>query len=137
VAEVPGTPTLLSVTASETKGGDYGVELVWSQSNYADYYSIHYGVESGKYIYGVANVGNTTTYRIGDLNKGQVYYFSVQAHNECHASNHSNQLRFPQDKIEAHELANTANGFSLAMWSTVFSGITTMGAAVLRMKSII
>ena len=77
-AAKPGTPTIISAIRngnSET--------LTWSAAANATYYSIVYGTTPGVYQYGVANVGNVTSYTINDLTPGVNYNFAVNAVNDC------------------------------------------------------
>ena len=57
-------------------------KLTWSSVANATYYSIIYGSAPG-YQYGVANVGNVTSYTVDSLNPGATYHFAVNAVNDC------------------------------------------------------
>jgi hypothetical protein len=74
---VPGTPTIIS--AVRTGNSE---KLTWSAVTNATYYSIVYGNLPG-YQYGVANVGNVTSYTINSLSTGTTYHFAVNAVNDC------------------------------------------------------
>ena len=55
-------------------------------------YVVDYGTASGSYTQGV-NVGNTTSYTVGNLPDGQIYYFAVAAYNSSGAlSDYSNEV---------------------------------------------
>lgn len=85
----PDAPTLLSVDFVQI---DPEVKLVWSGVEPSSHYAISYGLEPGKYIYGVPNTGKTTNYIIGGLEQGRDYCFAVRAVNECAPSELSNEL---------------------------------------------
>jgi len=80
----PPTPQLLSVVRNGSTA-----KLTWSPVTPVSYYSIVYGTTPGNFIYGVANVGNTTSFTIGSLNPDTTYYFAVNAVNNCMPSDRS------------------------------------------------
>ncbi|RJR15403.1 hypothetical protein C4579_02340 [Candidatus Microgenomates bacterium] len=59
------------------------VTLYWNQVSNADHYGIVYGTKSGVYTWGAANIGNTSSFTVGNLTSGVSYYFAVFAVNEC------------------------------------------------------
>lgn len=63
---------------AEAGPGANQITLNW-QRYYSDVtgYSIMYGTEPGKYIYGAANIGNVATYTVGYLQPGVRYYFRL------------------------------------------------------------
>jgi hypothetical protein len=77
-ATKPGTPTILSSVRSGNSQ-----TLTWSSVANATYYSIVYGTTPGVYQYGVANVGNVTSYTVNALAPRVTYHFSVNAVNDC------------------------------------------------------
>lgn len=87
-ATTPEAPTLLSVTSI----GLGEVELVWTEVTSATHYSIVYGPSSGNYLFGVANTGKVTIFRIGNLDPSVNYCFSVRAVNDCAPSELSNEI---------------------------------------------
>ena len=68
---------------TEVVGGN-GVKLVWDQNALASSWTVAYGVESGKYIYGVDRFGDNSSrsITISNLPNG-TYYFVVRANNGC------------------------------------------------------
>jgi hypothetical protein len=83
-AAKPPAPTLISVVRSGTTA-----QLTWSAVTPVTNYAIFYGLEPGKYIYGVPNTGNVTSYVVGSLQPGVKYYFAVRAVNDCMPSDGS------------------------------------------------
>ena len=77
---VPGTPTLK--TLKSLGGGS--VELTWDNVASASSWTVGYGVQSGKYIYGVHNFGDSASrgIKINEL-PGGTYYFALRANNGC------------------------------------------------------
>ena|SRR3989338_8126621 len=64
-----------------TKSGE--VRLNWLKAERADRYTVAFGVSSGNYIYGAANVGNTDHFDVRFLTPGKRYYFAVKGANDC------------------------------------------------------
>ncbi|HJX46011.1 MAG: hypothetical protein A2V72_02710 [Candidatus Nealsonbacteria bacterium RBG_13_37_56] len=90
-ASPTSSPKLLTAeTISNTR-----IKLTWTKAgNPVTFYTVYYGLEKGKYIYGNPNVGgaNTTTYTVGSLNTGTTYYFIVIPGNGCTLGPISNEL---------------------------------------------
>lgn len=60
-------------------------------------YIVDYGTASGVYTQGI-NVGNITSYTVGNLTDGQAYYFAVAAYNSAGAeSEYSNEVSKTMD----------------------------------------
>jgi xylan 1,4-beta-xylosidase len=57
-------------------------KLDWAQNNTADGYVIRFGVAADKLYNSVEILGNKTHYDLNCLNKGQQYYFKIDAYNE-------------------------------------------------------
>lgn len=78
--EAPAAPTFSFVRRS----GASEIEIGWNKTNRANKWTIAYGKEPGKYIYGVADFGdeNTSSAKIGMLPTG-VYYVVIKASNGC------------------------------------------------------
>ena len=76
---VPGTPTIKTLTTSTDS-----VTLSWDGVSNATSWTVAYGVETGKYIYGVHNFGTSgsTGLTINSL-PGNKYYFALRANNDC------------------------------------------------------
>ena len=74
----PPAPVITSVVR---KGAS--ATLTWNVVPQATYYSIIYGNEPNKYIYGVANTGNVTTFTINAQDLNTKYYFAVIAVDNC------------------------------------------------------
>ncbi len=87
-AQVPGAPTLLEATQFDP----HQVNLLWTPVDPSTHYSIVYGLLSGNYTYGVADVGKTTSFRVGGLASGAKYCFAVRAVNDCMPGALSNEI---------------------------------------------
>jgi hypothetical protein len=98
----PPAPQLISVVRNGATA-----KLTWSAVTPVTYYSIVYGTKPGEYIYGVANVGNTTSYTVGSLDPNSSYYFSVRAVNDCTPSDPSTSPR--GQVLGASTFAGTGN----------------------------
>lgn len=61
--------------------GNGQVRLNWVRSDRSTWYTIGYGLQPGRYIYGVSNTGNTDNFTIGYLTPGRRYYFAVRGNN--------------------------------------------------------
>lgn len=85
-AQTPPAPYLKTLTVL----GGGGVELVWDPVAEATHYNISYGPSSGNYLYGVANTGKVTSFRVGGLGTG-TYCFALRAVNDCAPSGLSNE----------------------------------------------
>lgn len=59
-----------------------------------DHYSLEYGIEPGKYIFGASNIGGKDgrTYLVQSLQPNTTYYFRVRAGNDCATGEWSNEL---------------------------------------------
>ena len=64
--------------------GQGEVELFWDKVDGASSWTVAYGVEAGKYVYGLSNFGdsNSRGIKISYLPNGK-YYFVVRANNDC------------------------------------------------------
>jgi len=88
---VPSTPILISAVSNSNNTAT----LTWSSSiGRVSNYLVSYGTVSGKYTYGNPNIGGqgTTSYTVGSLTNGKIYYFVVAANNVCGASKFSNEM---------------------------------------------
>lgn len=85
---VPAKPWLY--LAKYVKSGE--VELKWDKVNDASSWTVAYGVQPGKYIYGISNFGdsNSRSINIKSLPAGK-YYFAVKANNGCMPGAFSNE----------------------------------------------
>ena len=110
----PIPPTLLSVV----KSGDDSVDLIWSSVTDARYYLISYGLESDQAQFGIPDVGNVTSYRIGGLDLDNYkYYFHVSVVKGCQVSEPSNEVSYPSDVGgQILGLADTGINFNLLKW---------------------
>lgn len=59
------------------------VRLNWIKVPDASSYGVGFGVESGKYIYGLPSVGDTNNFTVRFLVPGKKYFFVVRANNGC------------------------------------------------------
>lgn len=71
---------------------DNQVKLVWDKNDKATSWTVAYGVESGKYIYGLSQFGDNS-WRSITINSlpGGTYYFVVRANNGCMPGEFSNE----------------------------------------------
>jgi len=84
-ASVPSIPSNFTArTATANK-----IDVSWSSIDNVSHYGIVYGLKPGVYIYGAANVGNTTQFTVGGLAANTRYYFAVFAVNDCASSGYS------------------------------------------------
>jgi len=73
-------------------------------------YVVDYGTASGSYTQGI-NVGNTTSYTVGNLSDGQTYYFVVAAYNSAGAeSEYSNEVSKAMDIAQSPVLTINKTG---------------------------
>ncbi len=82
------------------------VIVSWSPNSEPDLagYKIYYGVES---FTKVVNVGNTTSYSIGDLTAGNTYIFAVTAYDDSrNESEYSNTVSFEVKDTEGPEIVS-------------------------------
>ncbi|MBN1263498.1 MAG: fibronectin type III domain-containing protein [Candidatus Pacebacteria bacterium] len=128
-AAVPGAPVLLSVTPADD------VELIWTEVSPATHYSIVYGLESGQWLYGVANTGRTTNFVVDGLAPETEYCFAVRAVNDCAPGPLSNVICTGQAGgasrgrvLGATSLAGT--GFN---WRFIGLGVYTLGCLCLSL----
>lgn len=130
--QAPESPVLLSVTRSGTDG----VELIWTQPDAnVEYYVLSYGLEPGKYIYGVSNTGKTTTFRVGSLDLSKKYYFTVRSQKGCAVSAASNELSYPRSVGGAGGLASTdSQMISYLLGVMVSGGVGTTAWSLWQMK---
>ncbi|MEK7165622.1 MAG: cohesin domain-containing protein [Patescibacteria group bacterium] len=85
IKNAPLAPTGVQVDSE----AETAVTLYWQESLYATSYGVVYGRTPGKYEYGAADVGYTTSLRIGNLAPNTRYYFAVFAVNDCAPSGYS------------------------------------------------
>ncbi len=100
----PGTPVLTSIKRIGSTA-----TLSWNPVQNATHYSISYGVESGKYLYGVPNTGNVTQFTIGSLDPNKTYYWEVRAVNNCMPSDASSQ---PSAARGGGDILGSSTGFA-------------------------
>lgn len=120
----PPSPTLTSVV-SKANGI---VTLTWvAVTDPVSNYLVSYGVESGKYIYGNANVGpqGTTNYTVGSLAADKKYYFVVAANNNCGTSGFSKELSAFANPISATLPPTTISTTKPTVTSTPYIPIAT------------
>ncbi len=61
---------------------DCKAKLDWTKNNTADGYVIRFGLAADKLYNSIEILGNKTHYELNCLNKGQQYYFQIDAYNE-------------------------------------------------------
>lgn len=78
--EKPGAPSFSYVR----NAGNNQIEVAWDGVDKANSWTIAYGIEPGKYIYGMANFGDnqSRSVRINMLPPG-AYYMVIKANNGC------------------------------------------------------
>jgi len=87
-AQAPGNPGNLKAARGPKVGQ---VTLTWDNASGATHYSILFGVQSGNYIYGAVDIGNTNQFVVNSLTPGRLYYFTILAWNGCASSGYSNE----------------------------------------------
>ena len=131
-ADKPAATTITSLKRSQTKA-----ILTWNKVNIATHYTISYGIEPGKYIYGVPNTGNVTTYTIDKLDPSKKYYFIVYAVNDCMPSKESQPVgavasASDSEFVEYAAGQNLPNaGVSLPTYAGIGIGILIVAAAII------
>jgi hypothetical protein len=83
----PDAPSYLQATVIDS----HSVRLNWPQVTNATHYGVVYGTQPGVYIYGASNVGNVSSYTVGNLVFNTRYYFAVFANSECAVSSYSSE----------------------------------------------
>ncbi|HJX59443.1 hypothetical protein A2V61_02465 [Candidatus Woesebacteria bacterium RBG_19FT_COMBO_47_8] len=86
-----GPPKLVSATPISNSQ----IKLTWTKAtDPVTFYTVYYGTKKGTYIFGNPNVGgaNTTSYTVGSLGTGVIYYFIVIPGNGCTLGPISNEL---------------------------------------------
>jgi len=103
--EAPKVPYLVSAVTS----GKNEITLNWSKvAGNVTHYSIAYGVAKNKPMYGAANVGNVTSFKVNGLSGGGTYFFTVKAVNDCTPSVASNKVGV---KVGGKFISTPAQGF--------------------------
>jgi hypothetical protein len=122
----PPTPALLSVDRSGSTA-----TVRWTAVTPADHYSISYGTQPDKYIYGVPNVGNVTSFTIGSLDPNTQYYFQVRAVNNCMPSDPSGSTSGQVLGASTGEVLGLAyTGDSIYVYLTAIAGVTLISLGV-------
>lgn len=105
--EAPKAPRIISAVTS----GKNEITLNWEKpvSGNVSHYSISYGLLKGKPLYGIANAGNVTSFKVAGLAGGVTYYFTVKAVNTCTPSVASNEVAI---KVGGKFINTPAVGFS-------------------------
>jgi len=77
------------------------VKLVWDKSDRSSSWTIAYGVESGKYIWGIDKFGNgeLRSFTVGGLPAG-TYYFVVRGNNGCMPGPFSDEVKVVAGKAK-------------------------------------
>lgn len=120
----PNAPTLNSVRRSGTTA-----TLTWTAVEFATHYTISYGVEQNKFIYGVPNTGNVTQFTVGSLDPNKTYFWEVRAVNNCAPSDASSMPRGGGDVLgESKGFASTGNVESIIL--TMGLGLILLGLSL-------
>jgi hypothetical protein len=101
----------------------------------AEYYLVSYGLESGKYLWGVPNVGRVTSFRISGLDMNQKYYFQVRSHKGCAPSEGSNELSYPHD-VTGQVLGLADTGEHDGRIALVLGLLVSMGLTLIGMRMV-
>jgi len=109
---IPGAAPILSLVNE----GVNSVELTWTSVSPVTHYMIRYGLSSGNYPYGAADVGNVLGKVIEGLSAGRTYYFQVAGVNGCQPGPWSNEVSaFPSGAVFGGEVPPPAEGFEEAV----------------------
>ena len=102
---------MLAVTLGGAAAEASSVTLAWDPSTDTSItgYRISYGNQSGVYT-GSVTTSKVTSYTIGTLAPGLVYYFTVQAVNSSGLSPRSNEVAMVLDPPPAYPASNDING---------------------------
>lgn len=128
----PGTPSLSVTRTSSTTAA-----LSWNSVNDVTHYAISYGLSAGNYEYGVANVGNTTSFSVGGLAPNTNYFFVVRAINDCQPGDESNEVSIGTSGGQVLGISSETGGRgqvlglsteSLAATGSIFEIIRLIGA---------
>lgn len=105
--EAPKAPRIISAVTT----GKNEITLNWEKpvSGNVTHYSVAYGLSKSKPVYGVANVGHVTSFKVAGLAGGVTYYFTVNAVNDCTPSAASNEVAI---KVGGKFINMPAQGFS-------------------------
>lgn len=108
--EAPKAPKIVSAVTT----GKNEITLKWEKpvSGNVSHYSVSYGLLKGKPLYGNANVGNVTSFKVAGLAGGVTYYFTVKAVNDCTPSAASNEVAM---KVGGKFINTPAVGFKPAV----------------------
>lgn len=71
------------------------VTINWTAVSPVTTYAMNFGITSGEYLYGNADMGNVTSYTVGGLTPGAQYYFQVLGVNGCAPGPRSNEVITP------------------------------------------
>lgn len=112
--EAPKAPRVISAVTTgknERSSSANEITLNWEKpvSGNVSHYSVSYGLLKGKALYGVANVGNVTSFKVSGLAGGVTYFFTVKAVNHCTPSVASNEVAI---KVGGKFINTPAVGFS-------------------------
>jgi len=94
------------------------IEVAWSPVDKATSWTIAYGTESGKYIYGMADFGDSQSRSVNiNMMPAGVYYLTIKANNGCMPGNFS-----PERKMTIF-----GNGYVLGSRTVRPTGGTVLG----------
>lgn len=68
------------------------INVAWVRPGGQDHFAVSFGKESGKYLWGSANIGNTRNFVIRYLEPGQKYYLAVATINSCGGTKFATEL---------------------------------------------
>jgi hypothetical protein len=107
--EAPKAPYIVSAITT----GKNEITLNWTKpAGNVTHYSVAYGLTKNKPLYGVANVGNVTSFKVKGLSGGVTYFFTVKAVNDCTPSIASNEIAI---KVGGKFINSPAVGFKNAV----------------------
>ncbi len=129
--EAPKAPYIVSaVTTARNE-----ITLTWSKpAGNVTHYSVAYGVVKNKPLYGAANVGNVTSYKVNGLSGGGTYFFTVKAVNDCTPSAASNEVGV---KVGGKFISTPAQGFKPGVLGKVNQAVKAQAGKPALAKPII
>ena len=106
-SQLPGNTWITNVS----KTGQSQIEINWVGADRATSWTVAYGRESGKYLYGISNFGdnNSRAVNINMLPSG-TYYMVIKANNDCMPGSFSPERKVIVGNVMARTIEYTRNG---------------------------
>lgn len=129
--EAPKAPFIVSAVTT----GKNEITLTWSKpAGNVTHYSVAYGVAKNKPMYGAANVGNVTSFKVNGLSGGGTYFFTVKAVKDCTPSAASNEVGV---KVGGIFISTPAQGFKPGVLGKVNQAVKAQAGKPALAKPII